>query len=1107
MAETQAEARAEKQATQDAANKEQGEKYQESFTTASQPQGAGTAAFTQDQIIESARREGLTDAQGNVRLDLPPEVVRGLNPYLQEQYIARYNKEIERAQRKENLAKAQTLAAELKKGVAEKEAKAADLKHTLQVYSGSGRYSNPQQEELIRTQSEIAGLKKNIGSLESTTKKTESALEAHKRIAQTDAYQAAYRKVGGSIVPVGAMSPETEYMTRPSVTKVGGAYVPTSVLDTKSAESLGWGTLGQPKTEPQDAVPTKFQSVDMSTPRTLKEQVPKYTPGEASLEHLKGLAQDILTPKPIFSDIFLGGPTKAEIKAIEFVQNLFHSGPTLLGSTIEQIAIGKPLTGTGRGLGYDIESGVFDVITILAPTKKIPISSSTFKAIAESGKVKTIIRTVDVGVGSKTKTILTKTEGGISVGKPTKKGVLEKSALKEIEPSDRGLEFSTQGKLGSKILTSEEGMAVLVKAGKMLPRDVEAVKLEKELVGLIKISAKEVPPEIRQKASVIPERPLSSLEEGAESKALTEEIIPRLEPIKGTLAETLQLEESLLKPFSKGSLTANLGFTPSTKTAEYIARGINIRNVVPEGYGFGQPSTKRVPDVVYHGIAQRNVEKGLRDATTKDIDVDYIQKVFGTQKAHQVAKRSTDILNKVVGKGRTFEKQGTNVVVKTKEGKETVLNILTKKDEKAGYLNKGDKRPFEINLKKRIVKVKTPEGKTGKFVSIEQQALNRIESSLSLQGPKSDKFRGIGSIPYLKPGMKIQTTEKGYTVLPTEHRFKDISKLVSQDVEQIARNLKAVGREKEGTRALEIKERLKTLYPEIDFGKFDFPKEFGTMSYPSKLESLSSVGKEIVGPSATLGLQLARVQTIEPKTKVVETRTSFGKSAIKPANKSAYKGSATKTIYGSKISKSDSSLLSKPQSVRDSSGSKSSLSKSKTDSVLDSVGSKTTTESSSSKSASKLSLSTISPSVSSTSKGSSSKGSTGSTISTGSSVLTSKNTLGEKFAIPILKEGKIIPIIKPFGKTRIYKPFKEKDKPRADFLGNTRVSEIMGVFKRPDILYGRKKTSKLVSVDVLGSSRGKFTKTKKSPLGSKATYFFSEKPKKGKKKIKTMFRF
>lgn len=77
---------------------------------------------------------------------------------------------------------------------------------------------------------------------------------------------------------------------------------------------------------------------------------------------------------------------------------------------------------------------------------------------------------------------------------------------------------------------------------------------------------------------------------------------------------------------------------------------------------------------------------------------------------------------------------------------------------------------------------------------------------------------------------------------------------------------------------------------------------------------------------------------------------------------------------------------------------------------------------------------------------------------------------------------------------------KPKDQDIYQFLGNVPVTEITGVYKRPDIIYGEKRTAKLVTKDLLGSARGRFTKTKKITLTTKPQPFFTESKKQQKKR-------
>lgn len=595
-------------------------------------------------------------------------------------------------------------------------------------------------------------------------------------------------------------------------------------------------------------------------------QEPKYKPGEAMLNIAKEYGTLFLLGKQSQNN-FNPLLSKEQQKAVNFSQEekdikrreLFNIGPLWSQETIKQALEGKPLTGTGKGLGYDIESGASEAVGLLLPTKRLPISSPTFKAVTESGEVKTIARTFDIGYGKYSKSLITKVEGGYSLGSPLK--ALEKSSLKEIESLDRGLELSTQGALGTKILTSEEGLGILEKAGKVLPRDVEAVKIQKQLAEDIGYSQKVISTQDRVKVKNIPNELLSSLE-GKEHQALTR-IIPKLKPIKGTASETLQLEKQFLPSKGKDPLA------------------------------------------------------NLRLKTTKDLDIDY-QGSLGKIQAHRIASESRKSLQEVAGKGRKFVKSGTNVNVESSKGKETVLNILTDKDAKTGYLNKNPLDPFSVKLKGRTVKIPTTEGKLGKFVTIEENALHRIESSVSLQGPKAMKYAGK-TIPYLKEGAEIQRTPKGYTLLPSEHRLKDLSKLVSQDVPQIGKTLKKFGHTQVGLRVESTGEKLKELYPEIDFSL----KESKHMTISSSSSS-PSIGMDSIKGGVTIGLQsrFSESSLARREERRSEISSSSTKSYSKPSvissmfstSKPSLLSNTSKPSYLSKTS-SGPSISSKPSPI------------------------------------------------------------------------------------------------------------------------------------------------------------------------------------------------
>jgi len=668
-----------------------------------------------------------------------------------------------------------------------------------------------------------------------------------------------------------------------------------------------------------------------------------------------------------------------------------------------------------------------DIFFYAAPLATIPtklVGLKTLKVPTGSGG-ETVARSLELGVGRFKKSI------------PIGKTDLKK--LTRIEPVDRGFEFSTAGGIGTKVLTSQQALLGLQKAGKMLPRDVEAVPLGKRAAELIRVSAKKVSPEIRLKASLIPDVPLTTLKPGKESRGLIEGFLPGTKPFKGTLAETIQLEKDLVIKPTKGLKT--------------------------------------------------------RDVTTGDLDLDYTGKL-GKFQAQRQASRGEDILNRVAEPGRKFEKSGTNVLVKSsKDSKpETVINIVTDKDAKTGYLNKITGDVFGVKLRQKPVEILTREGKKVKAQTIEEQALHRIESTFALQSPKTDKFRGVGRIPYLAKGYdKPQATEKGFTILATEHRLKDVSKLVSQDFEQISRNLRMAGYKKEGAELAGIGKRMKQLYPEIDF---TIKSEKASIGISSTSPSLAStVSKSAIIPiSATAVLGIRQAQQTKPQAtgkplKVESVSTKIPKTTKPISTKSVVSSSYSKPA--SRVLKSLSpSYPSRSVSRSLTSSKPSGLSKTSKGSAVSSLISKPSLASSSALSpGSSPGLSALSPGLSSSS--------TSSLGSQASSLL----------SVSVGQPTKIVETTKPIApliilwKSSLPEPRPRPTQPRADFIGNVsevRISE--GIKKKYDIKYGRISTAKISRKDIRKSKLGVFVKApkKRTIPERKIDYVLTQKTTRGK---------
>ena len=557
----------------------------------------------------------------------------------------------------------------------------------------------------------------------------------------------------------------------------------------------------------------------------------------------------------------------------------------------------------GQGIGFVVPIGTGKL------SKAIPLRTESFKIVNEAGQVKTVARTLDVGFGSKTKTLVSKTDAGLNIGSPLKN--IEKSSLKDISATSKNLELTTQGKLGTKILTSPEGLNVLRSEGKLLERDVKAVGLAKELSGYVDLSSKKVSNEIRQKTQFLSSNPVSSVKIGAETTALTEDVLPTLPPIKGTEAEVIQLDLDLLIPPAKP-------INPLIQVAQKAQTPLKIgQQDFLYGRGGGRP-------------IQPDLRNELRNLQTSDIDVDFGAGRIARYKAGKAGDRAIKSISKVAEKDRIFFKQGTNVFVETKGKNDTkeILNILTDRDnDRGGYMNVNELKPFGIDLGRKIVKVKPSEtsSKKIKFITIEQQALNRIESVISLTGPTVEKFRGKTSeIPYLSEAYKAtgpQKTKSGYSVLPLPHRLKDTAKLISQDTIQIGRNLELAGFKKEGKRVKEIATEFKSLYPEIDFDKIGIDKEIGFANYPSNLSRVGSSiskNKEYVNPLLVSSPKTEIKEDIPISKPSLINTVRIQKLEIPSISKATYskpskvKYSSPQRISGSSVSASIAKSISKP---------------------------------------------------------------------------------------------------------------------------------------------------------------------------------------------------
>lgn len=198
-----------------------------------------------------------------------------------------------------------------------------------------------------------------------------------------------------------------------------------------------------------------------------------------------------------------------------------------------------------------------------------------------------------------------------------------------------------------------------------------------------------------------------------------------------------------------------------------------------------------------------------------------------------------------------------------KEGtRQKVLELLTHKD--AGSTGSPTNDLTQVLGRKYrydIVKGKTPKGATYKIRSLDDLSFTKIASVYSIQGPKTEKFAGTGAIDYLKPNMKIQTTDSGFGMLSPEARLKDLVDLPIIYKELGIRLGSRPKSKQAGKRLGDMSEELKSLYPEIDFGAVSKTAEkIETESIPSRASRYGITGKGTARIIGGVGSQVIKAK-------------------------------------------------------------------------------------------------------------------------------------------------------------------------------------------------------------------------------------------------------
>jgi len=398
-----------------------------------------------------------------------------------------------------------------------------------------------------------------------------------------------------------------------------------------------------------------------------------------------------------------------------------------------------------------------------------------------------------------------------------------------------------------------------------------------------------------------------------------------------------------------------------------------------------------------------------------------------------------------------------------REGTEKkVLELLTHKDAPTPESSPSNEftQVYGRKYTGKKLKAKTKGGQTVKQDVIENQFATKIASSVSIQGPRTEKYAGKGQADYLKEGMEFQTTPRGYGVSAPPARFKDMVDLPIA-AKEIGLRFEEVGKTKEGKRLQELAGKYEELYPELDFAKGGF--NINDLNVPEG-STLNDIAKSVYSPSSPAGVIKPTAESLRPRSQQKEKDTvSKITGDSKDASASRYDS------VSSRINETLSKVNGSASRSRDSS---SRPSVSKTDSISKLLGYGSKSQSSPARSQAKFDSSTIygpSPAKYGPSPARYGGGSPGADVVskiTGSPGRQSPATPVKVTPLDIITPKPVAgKFYKPKTKTDRQKP--DKPKEREDFLGSSFVSDVMGFrSKKKDFDYGDELTARLVESEL-----------------------------------------
>lgn len=479
---------------------------------------------------------------------------------------------------------------------------------------------------------------------------------------------------------------------------------------------------------------------------------------------VKGLVQVAVAPKPIFSDIFgttddkrIGKIVKQQEEFIKPAESYYSK--ELIPAVVQGRTPRPPSLFESGGIA-------FDVGTVILPTKKIPlVKLSSVKIPVATTKGMKVSRVLEVGIGTKQKSLLSVTGRAIKIGGPPK------SIVKDVSPVGRGMELGSGSIIEQKILSQPEVLRLAGLSEKEIKRAL-TVKEIAQLVGKTKGT--------KVFKESLTDQPVTSLKPGKETVTAIEvlagqqkKIRRKLGPIKGSLSGLPQAAPDLRRI----AKDIDIDF-PSLPGAQGVARKFVEEENLNAQLG-------RIFEVSPYKVTRKIKGETKTIETFSDLE-----------RAKKFVKSSTLKDLEILG--------GTKVKVRSGTDTEKVLELLTKEDidQSTASLNKIVGSVYGQKAGKQTLSASIIEGTPKlKFTTLRQQTLRKAASVGSLIGPRTEGGTKIG-LEVRPPLFRLQKDVYDlFSGATTFGRYADEFGLSS----------------KQGVRLLELAEDLKRLYPDVDF--------------------------------------------------------------------------------------------------------------------------------------------------------------------------------------------------------------------------------------------------------------------------------------------------